>query len=139
MATTRRDRPDNVIALSPLRAELGRGRRLRRAEALYEARDVGAAVRELPGDELYYVLHELGLTEGAELLAFASAEQLQVVLDFALWERDRIGDEALAEWLTAMSTAPIERIGEWLGGLDTELAGLILRRGARIYDLSQEG
>jgi hypothetical protein len=142
MVNTRRlgkpGKPGDVVALSPFRAELGRGRRLRRAEALYEARDLGEAVRALPGDELYYVLHEVGLAEGADLLARATPEQLQVALDFALWERDRIAEAPLGEWLEAMSTAPIEAVGRWLAGLDSELVALMIRRRARIYDLSQE-
>jgi len=136
--SSRPDRPADVIALSPFRAELGRARRMRRAEALHEAPDLGAAVRQLPGDELYYVLHELGLADGRDLLALATPEQVQVVLDFALWERDQLSEASLAEWLEAMVAAPYERIGEWLAGLDSELVGLILRKGARIYDLSEE-
>ena len=132
------DQPTNVIPLSPFRAELGRGRRLRRADALLAERDVEAAVRALPGDELYYVLHELGHHDAGHILAAATAEQLQVVLDFALWQRDRIGPDALAEWVEAMAHAPPERIGRWLAGLDAELVALLLRRGARIYDLTQE-
>ena len=139
MVSSRRNQPSNVIALSPYRARLGRGRRLRRADALLDAPDLGVAVRALPGDELYYVLHEIGLQDGAELLACATAEQVQAVLDFALWERDQLGPAPLAEWLTAISAAPIEQIGHWFKGLDTELAGLILRRGAEIYDNTQEG
>ena len=138
MGSSRPPRPNNVVALSHYRARLGRGRRLRRADALLEAPDLGAAVRALPGDELYYVLHEMGLGEGGEILAAATPEQLSVVLDFALWERDQVSPAALAEWLEALAAAPIERIGRWLAGLDTELVGLILRRGARIIDLTQE-
>ena len=104
-----------------------------------DAPDLEVAVRALPGDELYYVLHEIGLAEGAALLACATAEQVQVVLDFAIWERDQLGAAPLAEWLTAIATAPFERIGQWFAGLDSELVGLILRRGAEIYDVTQEG
>ena len=138
MGTPRPPRPNNVVALSQYRARLGRGRKLRRADALLEAPDLEAAVRALPGDELYYVLHEMGLGEGAEILAASTSEQLSVVLDFALWERDQVDPAALAEWLEALAGAPVERIGRWLAGLDTELVGLILRRGARIIDLTQE-
>jgi hypothetical protein len=130
--------PADIIALSPYRAQLGRGRRLRRADALADAPDLEAAVRALPGDELYYVLHEIGLRDGGDLLACASPEQLQVVLDFALWERDHLDPDNLAEWLEAIASAPPDAIGAWIAGLDTELVGLVLRRTARVYDLSQE-
>jgi len=129
---------NNVVALSHYRARLGRGRQLRRADALLEAPDLRAAVRALPGDELYYVLHEIGLDEGADILAAASPEQLTVALDFAVWRRDRLDGRAMAEWLAAIAVAPYERIGDWLEGLDSELVGLIIRRAARVYDLTQE-
>jgi hypothetical protein len=129
--------PNNVIPLSPFRAELGRGRRLRRADALLAERDVESAVRALPGDELYYVLHELGHEDAAPLLAAATADQLQVVFDFAVWQRDQIEPDALAEWAEAIAHAPPDRIADWLAGLDAELVALILRRGARIHDITQ--
>jgi hypothetical protein len=129
---------NNVVALSHYRARLGRGRQLRRADALLEAPDLKAAVRALPGDELYYVLHEIGLDEGADILAAASPEQLTVALDFAIWRRDQVDGQSLADWLSAIAVAPYEKIGDWIEGLDSELVGLIIRRGARIYDLTQE-
>jgi hypothetical protein len=137
MGTPRPPRPNNVVALSQYRARLGRGRKLRRADALMEAPDLEAAVRALPGDELYYVLHEIGLAEGADILASATSEQLAIMLDFAVWERDQINPAAYGEWLSAIAAAPFERIGRWMKGIDSELLGLILRRGAAIYDLTQ--
>jgi hypothetical protein len=137
MVPPTKDEPSNVIPLSAFRAELGRGRRLRRADALLADRDPDAAVRALPGDELYYVLHEVGLRDAGALLAAATAEQLQVVLDFAVWQRDRIAPDALADWVEAMAHASPERIARWLAGLDAELVALILRMGARIYDITQ--
>src|SRR5215471_4731416 len=132
-----RQTPADIIPLSPFRAELGRGRRLRRADALLAERDIESAVRALPGDELYYVLHELGHEDTTPILAAATADQLQVVLDFALWERDRVAPDTLADWVEAMAHAPPERIARWLAGLDAELVALIVRRGARIHDLTQ--
>src|SRR5450631_1247514 len=139
MGTPRPPRPNNVVALSQYRARLGRGRKLRRADALLEAPDLEVAVRALPGDELYYVLHEIGLAEGADIFARATSEQVAVMLDFAVWERDQINPAAYAEWLAAIAAAPFERIGRWMKGIDSELLGLILRRGAAIYDLSEGG
>ncbi len=61
------------------------------------------------------------------------------MLDFAIWERDQINPAAYSEWLAAIAAAPFERIGRWMKGIDSELLGLILRRGAAIYDLSEGG
>ena len=137
MVRPTKEQPTNVIPLSPFRAELGRGRRLRRADVLLAERDIESAVRALPGDELYYVLHELGHEDALPILAAATAEQLQVVLDFAVWQRDSVVPDALAEWVEAMAHAPPDRIARWLAGLDAEMVALILRRGARIYDVTQ--
>jgi hypothetical protein len=130
--------PDNVVALSRYRAQLGRGRKLRRADVLMSGPDPERAVRALPGDELYYVIHELGLRDAGELLALARPEQVRTLLDFGLWERDQIAPERAAEWLEALADQPYEHIGEWVAGIDVELFALLLRQSARVYDLSIE-
>jgi len=129
--------PDNVIALSRYRAQLGRGKRLRRSEAIMASPNPEAAIRALPGDELYYIVHEAGTHDALDILVHAAPAQLQVVLDFALWERDDIPPDRLSEWLEVLSEAPPEKIGEWIAGLDVELVGLLLLKTSQIYDLSE--
>ncbi|HET6149253.1 MAG TPA: DUF6178 family protein [Polyangia bacterium] len=129
--------PDNVIALSRYRAQLGRGKKLRRSEALMDSPNPEAAIRALPGDELYYVVHEAGPRDAMEILLYASAGQVQTVLDFAIWERDEVAPARLAEWLEVLAEAPPEKIGEWIAGMDVELVGLILTTTMTIYDLSE--
>jgi hypothetical protein len=130
--------PNNVVALSRYRAQLGRGRKLRRADELLSGPEPERAVRALPGDEFYYVVHEIGLRDAGDIIALARPEQVRAALDFALWERDRIVPERAAEWLEVLSEAPYESIGEWVVGLDVELFALLLRQTSRIYDLSEE-
>ncbi|HVR62103.1 MAG TPA: DUF6178 family protein [Polyangia bacterium] len=130
--------PDNVIALSRYRAQLGRGKRLRRADVLLASPDPERAIRALPGDELYYVVQEVGLRDAGDILIHARPEQVQAVLDFTLWQRDQLMPERMAEWIEVMAEAPPEKILEWIAGFDTELVGLLLTQSARIYDLSQE-
>ncbi len=125
-----------IVELSRFRAELGRGRRLRRADAVLESPNPSKAVRALPGDEFYYVVHELGFPEAGEILQYATAEQVQVAFDFALWDRDQIATDRVDEWLTYMVEAPPTALIAWARGLDIELLALILRQRARIYDLS---
>jgi len=127
-----------VVALTRYRAQLERGRRSRRADALFATADPVGAIRALPPDEFFYVLHELGFPEALEILVHGTAEQVQGALDLALWDRDQISTERADEWLTAIAQAPFETVGVWARGLDIELLALLIRQRARIYDLSLE-
>jgi hypothetical protein len=92
----------------------------------------------LPGDEFYYVVQELGLDDALEVLVHATPEQIQTALDFAVWDRDQVSLAHLDHWLGALTHAPYETIGRWAKGLDVELLAFLLRKRARIYDLSLE-
>ena len=76
--------------------------------------------------------------EARDLLAYARPEQIRVVLDFGLWSGDQLVPERLEEWVDIIAEMPFETVGSWIQGLDTELIGLLIRKGARIYDLSME-
>ena len=97
-----------------------------------------AAIRALPPDEFYYVIHELGFPEAMEVLVHGTAEQVQTVLDFSIWDRDRVALDKSDDWLAALVEAPPETLGKWAQGIDVELLALLLRKRARIYDLSLE-
>jgi len=100
-----------IVELSRFRAELGRGRRARRAEALRAADDLEAAVRALPRDEFFYVIHELGFPDALDVLHHGTPEQVQTALDFALWDRDQLAPEEVETWLGALVEAPYEELG----------------------------
>ena len=107
-----------VVALTRYRAQLERGRRSRRADALFATADPVGAIRALPPDEFFYVLHELGFPEALEILVHGTVEQVQGALDLAIWDRDQVSTERADEWLTAIAQAPFETVGAWARGLD---------------------
>ena len=127
-----------VVALASYRAQLDRSRLSRRADALLAGADPVSAIRALPPDEFFYVLHELGFPEALEIMIHGTAEQVQGALDLALWDRDQISTERADEWVAAMAQAPYETAAAWVRGLDIELVALLIRGRARIYDLSLE-
>jgi hypothetical protein len=127
-----------IVELSRFRAELGRGRRARRADALRDADDLEAAVHALPADEFYYVIHELGFPDALDILHQGTPAQVQIALDFALWDRDQLAPAEIEQWLGAMVEAPYETFGPWAKELDVELLALLLRKRARVYDVSIE-
>jgi hypothetical protein len=126
-----------IVELSRFRAEIGRGRRLRRADAILGAENPRQAVRALPGDEFYYVIHELGFPEAAEILQYGTPEQVQAALDFGLWDRDQLAPDRVDEWLTYMVEAPPTALYAWARGIDVELLAFTIRQRVRIHDLTQ--
>jgi hypothetical protein len=129
---------DNVIALSRYRERLVRGQRSRRADALFASSDPVSAIRALPPDEFFYVIHELGFPEAMEVFVHGTPLQVQAVLDFSIWERDRVALEKSDDWLAALVEAPPEALGRWAQGLDVELLALLIRQRATVHDLSLE-
>jgi hypothetical protein len=127
-----------VVALPRYRAQLDRDRRSRRADTLLAGTDPVSAIRALPPDEFFYVLHELGFPEALDIMIHGTAEQVQGALDLAIWDRGQISAERADEWLAALADAPYETVGAWARGIDVELLALLMRQRARIYDLSLE-
>jgi hypothetical protein len=127
-----------VIALSRYRSQVSKGRRARRSDELFATPHPERAIRTLPPDEFFYVLTEVGFPEALEVLQYGTAEQVQVTLDFVLWDRDKVSTERLDEWLDLLVQAPRPALASWLRGMDVELVALILRRRMRIYDVSLE-
>lgn len=137
-ASSKPESNENIVALSQYRARLARGQRARRIEDLFDAADPAAAIRALPADEFYYIVHELGFPEAMEVFVQGTAEQVQTVLDFSLWDRDRVVLEKSDEWVAALAEAPPETLGKWAQGIDVELLALLIRQRTRIYDVSLE-
>jgi hypothetical protein len=130
--------PSNLVALSQFRARLARGQRARRSEEIFASDDPPATIAALPPDEFFYVIHELGFPDAMEILVHGTPEQIQAVLDFSLWDRDRVAMTASDEWLAALVEAPVEALGKWAQGIDVELLAFLIRQRCRIYDLSLE-
>src|SRR3569623_509419 len=128
----------DVVSLSQFRARHAQDLRQRRLDALLDSASPELAIRSLRGDELYDLLRAGDLNEHADLLAHARAEQVQVVLDLALWEGDRLSPGRLEEWIYLLAAMPSDTVARWIAGLDIELVGLMIRKGARVYDLEIE-
>jgi hypothetical protein len=130
--------PSNLVALSQFRARLARGQRARRSEEIFASDDPPATISALPPDEFFYVIHELGFPDAMEILVHGTPEQIQAVLDFSVWDRDRVAMVPSDEWLAALVEAPVEVLGKWAQGIDVELLAFLIRQRCRIYDLSLE-
>lgn len=127
-----------IVELSAFRAQLSRGRRTRRADALLNDPHPAEAIARLPEDEFYYVVHEMGFPDAMEILVHGTPEQVQTCLDFSIWNRDELDPVAAEEWLAHLLEAPYKTFGRWASGVDVELLALLLRKRSRIYDVAQD-
>jgi hypothetical protein len=106
------------------------------ARFLQRAKDAGVAVRELPVQELYYAIKEVGLADAHELVALASPEQVRGFVDLDVWQRDRIEVARLAPWLEALVEAGPEKLLRAVNAIDPEVIALYLQRQVKVHELS---
>jgi hypothetical protein len=132
------DSDEGVIPLSRWRAALARARRGRKADAILNEPDAAQLVPQLPVQDLYYAIKEVGLADAQELVALATPEQVQGFVDLDVWERDHIDEERLGAWIETLAEAGFEKLGDVVEKLDSEVMALWLQRQARIYDLTIE-
>ncbi len=126
---------EDVIPLSRFHAVLARARGSKRVELLLAQPDPAGAVAELPVQDLYYLLKEVGLADVQELVELVTPEQFQGFLDLDAWEGDHLSAAETRPWLAAVLAAGSEKVAQVWRGLDPELAVLLLARHVRVYDV----
>lgn len=127
-----------VIPLSRFTAALGRLRGKKRMEMILEQKDPAALVAEMPVQDLYFLIKEVGLADAGELIELATPEQFQGFLDLDVWDVDRLRDADARPWLAALLDAGFEKLGHVWAELDPELTALLLQRWTRIYNIVEE-
>ena len=104
-----------------------------RMEMILQASDSKEAVRGLSTVEFYDLYHELGPSDGAVLLEYASPEQVQTCFDLDLWRNDSMSDEAMTEWTDQLLAVPDEQFAEIWNNIDPEVMALYLHRNIHLY------
>lgn len=120
---------------APLAAALDRARGKQRRDFLLAQPDAEALVAELPITEFHTIVTDVGLEDSKELLALATPEQVQGMVDLDVWRGDDLAPAAVSGWLDALLEQGFERTTVLWEGLDPELAALILSRWTRVYDI----
>ena len=133
-------------ALAALRRSLATLAGRRRLDLLIDQPDPEAAVRSLPGDELYHAIRDAGLADAADVVQLASPEQFRTFVDLDAWRGSEVEPLRLLPWLRAARgsmagagrDADLAAWREKLGALDSEVVSLLLATALRIHDLEED-
>ncbi len=70
-------------------------------------------VQSLAPEDLYWLVQDIGPEDALPILARATSEQWQYVLDLELWRKDRLDFHALHYWLPLLLKADPQRLVAW--------------------------
>lgn len=100
-----------------------------------------AIVRDLQSEVLHRLIRHCGLEDSGPLIALATPEQLNDVLDLDLWRAPQAGaDEALdAErfgvWLAVLAESGSDTVTQVVSGMDPSLVATVLAQHVRVFDV----
>jgi hypothetical protein len=102
-------------------------------DLILESPEALRLVRSFAPESLFFTLKEIGLQDGADLLALASGEQVCALLDLDCWKKDRLDLKTMLDWLEIIVEGGERSLGEFLNSVDLDLLVLFLRRFIRVY------
>jgi hypothetical protein len=109
-----------------------------RLELLLHAPRPMRLVRSLPESEFYLTLRELGPADALPMVALASAEQLQHLVDLESWHLDRFDAELSGAWLALLLDAGEPAARRLLRAADDEQLALWFQRWFRAQPIEPE-
>jgi hypothetical protein len=127
-----------IIPLSRFRAALARARRTRRADAMLSEPGAEQLVPQLPIQELYYAIKEVGLADAEDLVALASPDQIRGFVDLDTWERDHLDEARMREWIDTLINIGPSKLLAAVNAMDPEVIALFLQRQALVYEVNDE-
>ena len=71
-------------------------------------------VQSLAEEDLYLLVHSIGPDDALPVLAHASNEQWEYILDMEVWSRDRLDQRAMTQWLHRLLKADPDRFTHWI-------------------------
>ena len=92
-----------ILSLSPEKA----------LDAILDSPQPAALVHSFPEQDLYFLIHEIGIKDSIPILSLASDKQWEFVLDLEIWEGDRMIPEAVTRWLDLLFKVDPNRFIKW--------------------------
>jgi hypothetical protein len=106
---------------------------------ILSAPDLVNQIQRLPAPTLLKLVHRIGLEDSSEVLALASCEQLNRVVDEDLWQntgkKEEFDPERFVLWLQVLEEMGYQRAGARLSEMDEDFLSLALSHFLFVLDL----
>lgn len=89
-------------------------------------------VQSFPQEDFYLLVHDIGPEDALPVIALASEEQWEYILDMDIWTKDRIDIPSTGKWLGLLAKADFQRSTQWLAQKKTDLLELYLFRNVEV-------
>jgi hypothetical protein len=97
-------------------------------EKILEYKQPDALVHSFVEQDFYFLIHEIGPEDSVPLLALASQNQWEYILDMEIWNQDRIGIRNMTRWLYLLFNANPKRMIQWFLSEKTEIIEFYLHK-----------
>ena len=95
-------------------------------------------VQSLAEEDLFWLVQDIGPEDALQILARASNDQWQYILDIELWHRDRLANDAVNRWMYLFMKADRQRFVAWGIHNNMELLELHLFRNIEVRIKEEE-
>lgn len=122
----------NVLSAAERLEIIGRSPAREKLQLLIEAADAEELVPQLPAQDLYLMVREVGFEAALDILQLADSEQLTLCLDLDAWQDDRLDGPTLIPWLQVLLSAGDAKLLTTLREIDFELLVLMFKKHLRV-------
>lgn len=91
-----------------------------------------ALVQSFPDEDLFFLVHHIGLEDSIPILALAASEQWGYMIDLEIWEKDRMNTLVITRWLKFLLLADNKRTVRWLLNERLEFIELYLMKNIEV-------
>lgn len=102
------------LILSEKRNEIIQTTSEKALDLIFSSPTPAALVQSFPEEDLFFLVHSIGLEDSIAILALATSEQWGYMLDVEIWDKDRVNLLETTKWLNLLLQADNKRTVRWL-------------------------